>query len=49
MGWCYSKTMKILDRFRVLAGKQPKVKPGQRFRYLNDGVTKDPIEEPKED
>ena len=32
--------MKILDRFRVLVGKQPKIKKGKRFRYLNDGVTK---------
>ena len=32
--------MKILDRFRVLAGKQPKIKQGKRFRYLDDGVTK---------
>ena len=32
--------MKILDRFRVLVGKQPKIKPSKRFRYLDDGVTK---------
>jgi len=37
--------MKILDRFRVLAGKQPKIKPGQRFRYLSDGVTKVPLDD----
>ena len=32
--------MKILDRFRVLVGKEPKIKSGKRFRYLDDGVTK---------
>jgi len=37
--------MKILDRFRVLAGKQPKIKPGKRFRYLEDGITKVPVED----
>ena len=32
--------MKILDRFRVLVGKEPKIKKGKRFRYLDDGITK---------
>ena len=32
--------MKILDRFRVLVGKQPKIKKGKRSRFLTDGETK---------
>ena len=30
--------MKILDRFRVLVGKEPKIKKGKRFRYLDESI-----------
>lgn len=39
--------MKFLDKWRSLLGKKivPKIKKGQRWRYLEDGITRVPVEE----
>ena len=37
--------MKFLDKWRIMFGKQPKIKKDQRWRYLEDGITKVPVDE----
>jgi len=37
--------LKLSDKFRVLFGKQPKIKKEKRWRYLEDGITKVPVED----
>ena len=32
--------MKFLDKIRILVGKEIKIKHSDRWRYLEDGITK---------